>query len=357
MRIAFIYAGGRGARLDSARSGDAPTEFFYGAIEAERRGHEVAVFDLHEEHHSYVAALYNVLLGGVTPIRTRGEHLISTASLLKTLEDFDVVAATSTSHANALGVWKRLKKLKPRLVSIHCGLVNFPVTGLRKRTTRWTLGGQWTVLFAEPERAEMAARFGLPPERLRTNVFGVDADFWCPGEAARDHVLSVGNDGRRDYETLLHAVDGLDAPVRIVTSKTLPEPLPSNVEHLRGTWKEPAVSDAELRDLYRRAAVVVVPLAESLQPSGQSVALQAMACGAPVVLTKTRGLWTGEDFVEGREILMASPSDARKLRHIIEGCLGDPAGMRELGKRARERVCERGSIGNFASRLLEICAT
>ena len=33
------------------------------------------------------------------------------------------------------------------------------------------------------------------------------------------------------------------------------------------------------------------------QPSGYSVTLQAMACGKPVILTKTRGLWAPEIFV------------------------------------------------------------
>ena len=34
-----------------------------------------------------------------------------------------------------------------------------------------------------------------------------------------------------------------------------------------------------------------MPLVETLQPSGQSVALQSMSMGLPVLITKTEGFW------------------------------------------------------------------
>ena len=52
----------------------------------------------------------------------------------------------------------------------------------------------------------------------------------------------------------------------------------SNSKLIKGSWGEPGVSDLELRDLYRNAKVTIVPLKNSLQPSGQSVTLQSMSC-------------------------------------------------------------------------------
>ena len=37
--------------------------------------------------------------------------------------------------------------------------------------------------------------------------------------------------------------------------------------------------------------MTIIPLKNSIQPSGQSVALQSMACGTPVVITETFGFW------------------------------------------------------------------
>ena len=55
--------------------------------------------------------------------------------------------------------------------------------------------------------------------------------------------------------------------------------------------KAPRVTDEELRKLYNRSKIVLVPLRQTYQPSGQSAVLQAMACGKVVILTETNGIW------------------------------------------------------------------
>jgi glycosyltransferase involved in cell wall biosynthesis len=185
----------------------------------------------------------------------------------------------------------------------------------------------------------------------------VDVDFWTPAQtSAGDYVLAVGNDGRRDYATLVRAAADWNLPVKIVTSRALPEPLPPNITHLRGSWHRPAVSDAELRELYRGALAVVVSLEDSIQPSGQSVALQAMACGCPVVLTRTRGLWTGNDFHEGEHLLLVEPSSPAALKTAVERLAADPAFAQRMGAAARDAVRQHGRMDAFASRLESVIA-
>jgi glycosyltransferase involved in cell wall biosynthesis len=94
--------------------------------------------------------------------------------------------------------------------------------------------------------------------------------------------------------------------------------LPTNVHWRRGDWKENAVSDEGLRELYQTAACVVIPLKESLQPSGQSVAMQAMMCGAPVVITKTVGWWGSDVIRDGKEVALVSPDNAKELAKAIQ---------------------------------------
>ena len=52
-----------------------------------------------------------------------------------------------------------------------------------------------------------------------------------------------------------------------------------------------AIDDLELRNIYQNAKLTIIPLKDSLQPSGQSVALQSIACGTPVIITHTSGFW------------------------------------------------------------------
>jgi hypothetical protein len=82
-----------------------------------------------------------------------------------------------------------------------------------------------------------------------------------------------------------------DEKFHILTRQEAPRNLSENVHWHSVSGQGKHVSIEELLPLYQKAACVVVPLKESPQPSGQSVAMQAMMCGAPVVMTHTAGWW------------------------------------------------------------------
>ena len=63
----------------------------------------------------------------------------------------------------------------------------------------------------------------------------------------------------------------------------------SNSQLISGSWGSPAIDDLELRNIYQNAKLTIIPIKDSLQPSGQSVALQSIACGTPVIITYTSG--------------------------------------------------------------------
>lgn len=355
MKIAFVFAGGRESRWADALAGRVPSDFFYGAVELARAGHVVTVLDALNPRRSVRAALYNRFRDARTPVRTRGEHVVAVNRLLPRLRGSEVVVAASTSHANALALAKLHGRLPARLVGIHCGHVNYPLEGARQRATARAMSCQEVVLFAGAEREATIRDCGVEPARVHANAYGVDVDFWTPDPRPEGYLLAVGNDGRRDYQTLVDAVAPLDVPTKILTKRPLP-PLPAHVENLHGSWHAPAVSDEELRDLYRGALAVVVPLEDSPQPSGQSVALQAMACGRPVILTRTRGLWTGADFADGRDLILVEPKSPAALRAAVQRLLDDPVRREQIGVAARDAVARHGRIDAFARRLEAVCA-
>ena len=162
--------------------------------------------------------------------------------------------------------------------------------------------------------------------------FGVDTEFWAPtGEPVEDYVLGIGSDSGRDYETLIQACP---YPLRILTRlrDLTRDPIPPNVSVVRGGGL------AEARALISRARLVVVPLKDRLQPSGQSTVLQAMAMSKPVILTRTRGTWT--DQLRDREnCIYVRPGDTKGLQDAIESLSNDGT-AREIGLRARATVRE-----------------
>ena len=99
-----------------------------------------------------------------------------------------------------------------------------------------------------------------------------------------------------------------------------------------------SMSDDDIRRLYNRARAVIVPLKDVYQPSGYSVTLQAMSCGRPVVLTKTRGLWAAEHFIDGENCLLVSPGNAAALGAAIGRLTADENLRTRIGVAARETV-------------------
>jgi glycosyltransferase involved in cell wall biosynthesis len=128
--------------------------------------------------------------------------------------------------------------------------------------------------------------------------YQVDTEFWTrsdePAERATSAsepplFLAVGSE-HRDYTTLARAVDGL--PVRVVIaagshwarSLAGASELPSNVSYL-----DAVLDFSALREQYRDAMAVVVPLHDVPNQSGVTTILEAMSVGLPVIVTASSG--------------------------------------------------------------------
>jgi hypothetical protein len=318
MRVAFVHAGGR-----HLRGTDGPSDFFYGARElAALPGWEVDCLEVDAEPADPMTGLIaGRLFGRFVPPRTSPDWIARTRRILPKLEGYDVVVATATEISFGLAIWKSLGLIKKPLVGILCGAVNYPIgCDFRKAITARLMRRMHAVLFADSEEAEIRRRFNPRTSQLQAGWFGVDETFWTMSASttSRSGVLAIGNDGRRDYATLISSARLLPAILfTVITRLPIPGDLPTNVRWRRGDWKENALSDEQLRELYRTAACVVVPLQESLQPSGQSVAFQAMMCGAPVVITKTQGWWGSDVIRDGRQVTLVRSEDPGTLADAI----------------------------------------
>ena len=58
--------------------------------------------------------------------------------------------------------------------------------------------------------------------RVHVNRFGVDTSFWAPGGTPAGGVLAIGNDGHRDWETLVEAATSIDAEITVLTRHAAP---------------------------------------------------------------------------------------------------------------------------------------
>lgn len=207
---------------------------------------------------------------------------------------------------------------------------------------------------SEQSAKELQFRYGVPREKITVVGSRVDTKFFTPDAAATvlPQVCSAGAINR-DYECLMEATRQLSVPTKIAADtawrysagEKAVGPLPAHVEMRSwGTY-------LKLRDLYAESAVVVVPLRRAML-SGVTVALEAMAMGRPVILT--RNPYVEEFMQDGRHGFFVPEGDVQALRGRIEHLLKNPAEASQMGAEARKWVLEHFTVERYVERILSV---
>jgi glycosyltransferase involved in cell wall biosynthesis len=88
--------------------------------------------------------------------------------------------------------------------------------------------------------------------------------------------------------------------------------------------------------LYYAAASILVAPTEGERACGSLVAIEAMACGKPVIASRVGGM--PEIVVDGETGKLIPPRDTRALAAAVLEMLSEPEMMKKMGLKGRERV-------------------
>jgi len=239
----------------------------------------------------------------------------------------------------------------------HVALVHHALrrrTRLFQRTTGFLHRIDRIVVLARSQERYLLEQAKVCPQRVRFVHDKVDHRFWMSRGVPTDgSVVSVGAEGR-DYQTLVAAVSKLGVPTVIVAGslwaeadRRFAEDAPANVS-VRN-----ALTFVALRELYERAAVVVVPLRAGLQyAAGVNAVLEAMAMGKALVVSATPGI---ADYVEDEVTArLVPPGDQASLRAVVAELLKDHEQRAALGARARALVEGGRNLDGFVEVLAQI---
>lgn len=168
------------------------------------------------------------------------------------------------------------------------------------------------IFLSEGEFKHAIANYPKFKKKFHHLPFAVDLEMWNSDKISKNNeILFVGNDGNRDFALAEIVSKNLShLKFNFVSEEISKDNLSSNSQIFAGSWGNPKLSDAQLKNLYQKAKLTIIPLKESLQPSGQSVALQSIACGTPVLITKTAGFWDNKNFKDKVNIFFALKNDA-----------------------------------------------
>lgn len=201
---------------------------------------------------------------------------------------------------------------------------------------------------SDSSRTDVIAQMGVPADRITVVPVGVDQQVFCPQAVpkvpGRLMVTSSSDVPMKGLVPLLEAV----AKVRTERSVELvvigrPRPggrvdraiaslgLADSVRCVSG------ISDQELARLYGEAQLAVVP---SLYEGFSLPAIEAMACGVPVLAT-TGGALPEVVGNDGETGLLVPPGDPGALAAGINRLLDDGELRSALGEAGRKRVLQR----------------
>lgn len=267
-------------------------------------------------------------------------------SLLPFLLYVKLFKKSNTITVIAMGLFNSSSK-NLLIIKIH----NFLHKIMLKNISRMVFIGQPEYLYATQVFTRYSKKFQYIP-------FGVDKDFWkkknTQDPSSDDYILFIGNDTNRDFDFLVSLANKLQNKKFIVVTEKLEESefKGTNVKLLNGSWNKDLLTDEYLRNLYDNAKITIVPLKEGLQPSGQSVTLQSMATETPVIITKTVGFWSQDDFIHKENIYFTHSNDLEVWKNAIDSLYEDKDMYQSISSNSRNLIERKYNSDYFNSLLI-----
>lgn len=174
----------------------------------------------------------------------------------------------------------------------------------------------------------------LPADRVWFMPYGIDAAFFCPAAKPEQYApqcLCVGG-YQRDFEMLAAVFAGLRSrfpEVKLVG--VIPEQYHAALPAIPGIELKTGLSDAALREEYRAAAMLLMPLQDS---TANTAINEALACGLPIVTTDVGG---ARDYLDKDCAFLHPPGAVQEMVDSASLLLRDPELNLAMRRAARAR--------------------
>ena len=243
-------------------------------------------------------------------------------------------------HMFVMGLYSKKLKYK-KFKFLQNFVINFLVNSLDN------------LFFLGKGELERAKKIKNNHEKFHFVSFSIDQDFWTSNTSSdlrnKEKIIFVGNDGNRDTKLLLEIAKFFNNFEFIFVSKleSLKNIELDNVKVLGDGWAKEGLNDKELKSLYLDARLTILPLKESSQPSGQSVALQSMSLGTPVLISETEGFWDKDLFRDNKEIFFISDNSLNGWIYKIKDLYDNLELLEKVSINATNLVREKLNLNEF----------
>ena len=208
------------------------------------------------------------------------------------------------------------------------------------------------LVYSTSEEQLAMGELQLPRSKVERIAYHADERFFRPDDSAVEkNLLCAAGQLLRDYDCLIEAVREL--PVRVQIAAGSPwidhtlRPQGDLPQHV--TWGK--MNRFELRQLYARSALAIVPIKQNHYQTGIATILEMMAMGKCIIASRTHG--QTDTIVDGVTGVYVPPGDPAALKAAIVRMLDNPEQAREIGRAARRYIEEKAGLDLFVNRIVD----
>ena len=365
--ITYVFLSGRKKRLDG-NFNDAE-EFFYSYLYFKKNNYhtELIEFSHNKGPINRIFQFIDKILRKLTKLPFFMSDILIYKNTKKLLKS-DHVVLTSDRIACSILPLLLLNSLRIKKTNFSCVILGLfqhkDVDGIRRSLQRILIRiilktcdnfiflGKGEFEYAINEHPHYKNKFNFVP-------FCVDTNFWKVNQGTKTNkegILFVGNDGNRLYDLVLKL--GEEFPkikFKLITSNINEKIIKTkNVTLIKGHWQSNEITDSVLKKYYQESRLTIIPIKNTLQPSGQSVALQSMANGTPVVISKTDGFWSYDDFVDNENIFFVAENSTEIWKNKIKDLYHDEKILNEVSTKAAKTIQNKFHLEIFHKNMKKI---
>ena len=354
-KILYIFGSGRRNKIQK-NSFDS-SEFFYGYFYIKKKYKNTNYIEMLPEGEKLNT--FQKLLNIIDKVLRKFSnlpffiHLITTRNNFEHIKDSNKIIATNDRlgiSSLPMFIYAKYKDQNKRLIFIVMGLFskkygNKFIYAIQNFFLKYIIKNVNTLIFLGKGEYELAKlRYPRFESKFKFVPFGINLNFWNPSKKynpnSNDYILFIGNDGNRDFNKLIDISNNLsNIKIKIVTNQNISQKIKNNnTEVIYGDWNSSALTDLELKNLYENAVLTFLPLKETFQPSGQSVTLQSMSLGVPVMITKTKGFWDLENFKHKENIYFVESNNTEDWSKNIYSVISNSELLENLSRNSIDTV-------------------
>tara|TARA_B100001029_G_scaffold179468_1_gene189104 strand:+ start:1997 stop:3127 length:1131 start_codon:yes stop_codon:yes gene_type:complete len=220
------------------------------------------------------------------------------------------------------------------------------------------------IFLGKPEYELAVKRYPKSKEKFNFIPFSIDYDFWHePSKISKKNqsskeILFIGNDGNRNYEFLKKLPEKLsEFNFTFISEQIKKVPNIENIKLISGNWSTGYLTDKELKNYYKDSFLTILPIKNTLQPSGQSVTLQSMSVGTPVLISNFDGFWDYEVFFNNDNIFFIDNFDYKDWVKKITEIYNNQDLLNDVAKSGNLLIKEKYNLDDFINKLSQIIDT